>query len=111
VRSYLSPNERLTIRLEALGFAEVEVHLTKGTWRADVRRGAYRWEGSAVAKGHPTLPDGYPVTFGSWDRMTDCARRGVTIASDGVAGLFLVSAAPRSAGAGASGQIEGGVTR
>jgi hypothetical protein len=95
VRSNLSPSDRITIRLEAVGFTGVKVYPARAAWRSDVRREVYRWEGSAVAKGHPALSDGFPVTFGSWDRMTDCARRGVVLASDGLAGAFLVSATPR----------------
>jgi hypothetical protein len=86
--------ERLADLLETHGFAQVNLRPAQGAWRTDRRLDVYRWEGQGVAHNHQSLPDGFGVTFASWERMTDCLHHGIIVGrgDSGLTSDFLVHA-------------------
>ena len=75
---HLTVKQRLQRLLEEQGFEVRWLEPAKGYWK---QQDVYRWEGCVVDRGSP-LPIGMSRReqhIGSFDTMTDCAKRGVVV--------------------------------
>ncbi len=67
-------SDRLIALLEREGFRDVEIYAAKGHYRSSPYADVVRWEGYAKHG-----ESGCAWNIYSWDTMTECVKRGVTV--------------------------------
>lgn len=68
-----STSKRLSKLLASLGYSVQQFVIPSGHYRTSRYADCLRWEADALTS------EGFLVHLGSWDTMTDCLKRGVTI--------------------------------
>ncbi len=90
-RRRATPVERLTAKLEALGYKVEGIYPTRGYW-THATQDCIRWEARVTPADSASQ-----ITLTSWDSVTACARGGFTFSLAGttMSGYHEIHAAPR----------------